>query len=148
MSAKQKKSKKQSAASSKLPSQGITYYLDRNLGKHVIADALRSSGASVEVHDDHLPPTAPDEDWIALVAEKNWLAVTKDRNIRYRAGELAAIKEHCAMVLVVRATNATGGDIADILVTSQNRIARFVKKHEPPFVARIGRAGQASKYDL
>lgn len=73
MSANQKKSKKRSAASSRLPSQGITYYLDRNLGKHVIADALRSSGTSVEVHDDHLSPTAPDEDWIALVAKKNWL---------------------------------------------------------------------------
>ena len=148
MSAKQKKSKKRSAANSRLPSQGITYYLDRNLGKHVIADALHSSGASVEVHDDHLSPTAPDEDWIALVAKKNWLAVTKDRNIRYRAGELAAIKEHGAMVLVVRAANATGGDIADILVKSQQRIARFVKKHKPPFVARIGRAGQISLYDL
>ena len=148
MSAKQKKSKKRSAANSRLPSQGITYYLDRNLGKHVIADALRSIGASVEVHDDHLSPTAPDQDWIALVAKKNWLAVTKDRNIRYRAGELAAIKEHGAMILVVRAANATGGDIADILVKSQKRIARFVKKHKPPFVARIGRAGQVSLYNL
>lgn len=148
MSAKQKKSKKRSAANSKLPSQGITYYLDRNLGRHIIAEVLRSSGASVEVHDDHLSPTAPDEDWIALVAKKNWLAVTKDRNIRYRAGELAAIKEHGAMVLVIRATNATGGDIANILVKSQKRIARFVKKHEPPFVVRISRGGQLSGYDL
>ena len=54
MSAKQKKSKKRSAANSKLPSQGITYYLDRNLGRHIIAEVLRSSGASVEVHDDQL----------------------------------------------------------------------------------------------
>lgn len=148
MSAKQKKSKKRSAANSRRPSQGITCYLDRNLGKHVIADALRSSGASVEAHDDHLSPTAADEDWIALVAKNSWLAVTKDRNIRYRAGELAAIKEHGAMVLVVRAANASGGDIADILVKSQKRIARFVKKHKPPFVARIGRADQVSLYDL
>ena len=114
MSAKQKKSKKQSAASSKPPSE-VFYYLDRNLGKHVIAEALRASGAVVKVHDDHLPATAPDEDWIELAARKGWLAVTKDRNIRYRAAELEAIRDHGAMVLVVRATNATGKDIADIL---------------------------------
>ena len=148
MSAKQKKSKKRSAANSKPLNSGITYFLDRNLGKHVIADALRSSDALVEIHDDHLPPTAPDEDWIALVAKKNWLAVTKDRNIRYRAGELEAIREYGAMVLVVRAKNATGSDIAEILANSQKRMQRFVKEHEPPFVARIGRAGQVSKYAL
>lgn len=147
MSAKQKKSKKRSAANSK-PPEDVVYYLDRNLGRHVIADALRAAGAVVEVHDDHLPATAPDEDWIELVSRKGWLAVTKDRNIRYRAAELEAIKEYGAMVLVVRATNATGGDIGEILVKAQTRIRRFVSKNESPFVARIGRSGHVTKYDL
>jgi len=147
MSATKKKSKKRSAASSKPPSE-VVYYLDRNLGRHVIAKALRAAGAVVEVHDDHLPATAPDEDWIELAARKSWLAITKDRNIRYRAAELEAIREHSAMVLVVRATNATGQDIADVLVKAQMRIRRFVDKHDAPFVARIDRSGRVTKYDL
>lgn len=92
MSAGQKKSKKPSGANSKLQHEP-TLFLDRNLGKHAIANRLRSEGMAVEVHDDHLAPDAPDEDWIALVGCKNWLAITKDRNIRYRTAELEAISK-------------------------------------------------------
>lgn len=148
MSAKQKKSKKQSAANSKLPPSDVAYYLDRNLGKHVIADALRAAGAKVEVHDDHLAANAPDEDWIALVGRRGWLAITKDKNIRYRTGELRAIKDHSAMVLVVRAKNATGQDIAEILIKAQRRVQRFARKHKPPFVAGIDRSGRPKLYDF
>jgi hypothetical protein len=41
-------------------------YLDRNLGEHVIADALRAAGAVVKLHDDYLAPNAPDEGWIDI----------------------------------------------------------------------------------
>lgn len=54
MSAGQKKSKKQSGANSK-PQREPTLFLDRNLGKHIVANRLRSEGMAVEVHDDHLP---------------------------------------------------------------------------------------------
>jgi len=74
-------------------------YLDRNLGKHVIADALREAGATVEIHDDHLPLNAPDEDWIALVGRNSWIAITKDKNIRHRAAEIAAIKNMARWLL-------------------------------------------------
>lgn len=148
MSAQTKKSRKQSAANSRPPPDDVTLYLDRNLGKHIIASALRDAGANVEIHDDHLPPDAADEEWIALVGRKGWLAITKDKNIRYRTAELAAIKAHNAMVLVVRAKNATGQEIADTLVKSKKRIQRFVGRHDRPFVAGIIRSGRISHYDL
>lgn len=148
MSAKKKKSKQRSAASSKPPPSDVRLYWDRNLGKHVIAEALRASGIAVEVHDDHLAANAPDEEWIELVGYKQWLAVTKDKNIRYRTAELEAVKEHDAKVLVVRAKNATGRDIADILIKASARIQRFADKHPAPFVAGIDRSGRVSLYDL
>lgn len=148
MSAKKKKSKKRSAASSKPSPSDVRLYLDRNLGKHVIAGALRAVGIAVEVHDDHLAANAPDEEWISLVGRTQWLAITKDKNIRYRAAELEAIKEHGAKVLVVRAKNATGQDIADILIKANVQIQRFAQTHPAPFVAGIDRSGRVSMYDL
>lgn len=148
MSAKKKKSKKRSVASSRLSHSGTPLYLDRNLGKHVIADALRAAGVAVELHDDHLAPDAPDEDWISLAAGKGWLAITKDKNIRYRAAEIEAIRRHGAMVLVVRAKNATGREIGDILVSATARIQKFVNRNEAPFVARIDRSLRVYKYEL
>jgi len=116
------------------------------MGKHVIADALRAVGSSVELHDDHLAPDAPDEDWIALVGKNAWLAITKDENIRYRAAEIESIKQYGAKVFVVRAKNATGADIADILVASRVKIQRFARNNSPPFVAGIDRSGRITKY--
>ena len=79
----------------------------------------------VEVHDKHLAPDAPDEAWIALVGQMGWVALTKDKNIRYRAAELESMKRNAARVIVIRARNATGEDIAELLVKGRHRIARF-----------------------
>lgn len=133
--------------SSRPPSEEPTLFLDRNLGRHIVADRLRSEGMKVEIHDDHLPPDAPDEDWIALVGRKGWVAVTKDKNMRYRAGELASIRDHSARVVVVRTKNATGQDIAALLVAGRRRIARFVKSTPAPFVAGITGSGQVREYE-
>ena len=131
-----KRSKKRSGASSR-PQPEPTLFLDRNLGRHIIADRLRAEGMAVEVHDDHLPLDAPDEDWIALVGRRGWVAITKDRNVRYRAAELEAIRRHAARVIVIRMKNATGPDIAALLVRGRRRIDRFAAKTPPPLVAGI-----------
>ena len=147
MNARKRTSKKRSDANSR-PQPELTLFLDRILGKHVIADRLRSEGITVEMHDDHLPPDAPDEDWISLVGRKNWLAVTKDKNVRYRAAELDAIRRHSARVIVIRMKNATGPEIADLLVKARNRIGLFAERTSSPFVAGISRSGVAKAYEI
>ena len=102
----------------------------------------------VEIHDDHLPLHAPDEDWIALVGRNGWVAITKDKNVRYRAAELASIERHSARVLVVRAKNATGSDIAALLVAGRRRIASFTARTPAPFVAGIYRGGRVTGYEV
>lgn len=148
MSAKKRRSKKPSVANSKRQPDSFVLYLDRSLGKHVIADALREAGQSVEVHDDHLAIDAPDEEWIELVGKRNWVALTKDKNIRYRFAEIRAIKKHNAKVIVIRAKNATGVDIAEVLIRSHQRIRRFAQRTAAPFVAGIDRAGKISIYEV
>ena len=142
-----RKSKKRSAASSR-PQPEPTLFLDRNLGRHIIADRLRADGMTVEVHDDHLPLDAPDEDWIALVGAKGWVAITKDRNVRYRAAELEAIRRHSARVVVIRMKNATAPEIAALLLKGRRRIARYAAKTPPPFVAGIHGSGTVKPYGI
>ena len=100
----------------------------------------------VEAHDEHLPPDAPDEDWIALVGRMGWVALTKDKNIRYRTAELDSIMRNAARVIVIRARNATGSDIAELLVKGRHRIARFAARTPAPFVAAIDRSGMVRAY--
>lgn len=143
---RKRKSKKRSDASSPWQREEPVLFLDRNLGKHVIADRLRAEGMPVEVHDDHLPPDAPDEDWLAHVGRKGWVALTKDRNIRYRTAELAAIRKHGARVVVVRAKNATAADVAEMVVKGRRRIARFAAKPSGPLVAALYANGAVRPY--
>ncbi len=134
--------------SSKSPPESVVYFIDRSLGRHLIANALRGAGVRVEVHDDHFPQDAADEVWIERVGAAGWLAVTKDRNIRYRTAEIEAVKRHGARVLVLRAKNATGTELADLLVATRERIERYVGRNEAPFVAGIDRAGRIITYEI
>ena len=146
MSVKKRKSKKRSDVSSSWQREEPILFLDRNLGKHIIADRLRSAGMKVEVHDNHLPSDAPDEDWLALVGRMGWVALTKDKNIRYRTAELESIRRNAARIIVIRAKNATGSDIAELLVKGRRRIARFVAKTVAPFVAAIDGSSRIRVY--
>lgn len=148
MSGVKGKLKKRSGASSLRQREigELVFFLDRNLGKHIIADCLRANGLNVEIHDDHLPLDAPDEHWLELVGRKSWIAVTKDKNIRYRAGEIQSIRTHQVRVIVVRAKNATASEIAELLLKGANRIANVVARTEAPFVAGIDRSGRVTPY--
>ena len=134
-------------SSKQLHSEPILF-LDRNLGKHVIADALRSAGISCELHDDHLPIDAPDEDWIALAGRNGWIALTKDKNIRNRHAQLDSIKKNATRIIVIRAKNATGPEIAQILLKGINRIYRFYSSRDAPLVAAIYRDSRIKPYPL
>jgi hypothetical protein len=59
--------KKQSAANSVSPKllEDLTFFLDRQLGRHKMAGILRATGLKVEIHDDHFAQDAPDTEWLA-----------------------------------------------------------------------------------
>ena len=143
-----RKSRKRSGANSRPQPETPTLFLDRNLGKHTIAARLRSEGIKVEVHDDHLPADAPDEEWIALVGQRGWVAVTRDKNIRYRTAEINAIRRHSARVVVIRMKHATGPQMAELLVKERHRIARFVVKTKAPFIVGLSRGSIMQAYKI
>lgn len=60
----------------------LTFFLDHQIGRYQVAEALRSAGARVEVHLDHFAGDMPDVEWIPEVARRDWVLVTKDQNIR------------------------------------------------------------------
>jgi len=60
------KSKKPSGANSpsKQPEEPV-FFLDRSLGKHRVATALRQAGVILHIHDDHFPSDAKNEKGMA-----------------------------------------------------------------------------------
>lgn len=96
--------KKPSDASSnstpRQPDQPVIF-IDEALGRHVIAEALRAAGARVEIHADHFKPGEPDETWLAEMARRGWIVLSKDLRIRYRGLALKVIEDSLARVFVL-----------------------------------------------
>lgn len=128
----------------KLPEQ-LVLFIDRSLGKQIIASALRHAGHSVEVHDDHFPPDAPDNVWLSDVSRRGWIVLTKDKRIRYRASELAAVSATKARVFTLTAGSIQAQEMADIYIRAMPKVQAFVARHSPPYIVTISRSGVLSK---
>jgi hypothetical protein len=125
--------KRSGASSTNEPPEPLVVFVDRSLGNKIVAAALRLAGAAVEIHDDHFPTTAPDEDWLHEVGRRRWVVLTKDRGIRYRAPALVAIRASATRMFVLTAGDLQGAEMAAIVVTALPRIARVVGHEPAPF---------------
>lgn len=111
-------------------SVGRVYFTDRDLGKQFPA-RLRAAGLTVEWFFEHFGERTPDAEWLSVVDERGWVAVTHDERIRYKANELAAVVRHrVAMLLVVG--HAPFPKLAEHFVHTLPRIEAFVDAHRPP----------------
>lgn len=145
MADRAKRSKRPSAASSgsKLP-EPFVFFIDRSLGRKIVAQALREIGETVEVHDDHFAPDAKDEDWLVKVGKRGWIVLTKDDRIRYRVTERTALTSSRVRAFVLTSSQLQGTEMAAAFVTALPQIKRLIAKHPPPFIGRVSRRGKVS----
>jgi hypothetical protein len=140
------RSKKRSAANS--PPERPVLFVDRSLGKHLVAEALRKTGARVETHDDHFPQATIDTEWLAAVGKKGWVVLSKDTRIRYRPLELAALKAAGVVAVFMVSGNIRGDEMAELFEKMASRIEQAVMKAKPPALFTFGRDGKLKKVDL
>ena len=95
--------------------------------------------------DDYFEADVPDEEWLRFVGQKGWLAITKDKRIRYRTPALDVIKKEKVKLFIFTRGNLTGTEMAEILTKAIPRIKRFLAKHEPPFIVTMAKSGELSR---
>jgi hypothetical protein len=118
-----------------------TFFLDRCLGKKILASILRAADLRIEVHDDYFPPDCRDEQWLKIVGERGWVVLTSDRRIRYRVPELAALLSSGVRAFAFRSGNLTAQEMAESFLKSARHVSNLLKKNPGPFVASILRDG-------
>lgn len=69
------------------------------------------------------------------------MVLTKDKNMRRRPLEIAALMEAGLRVFAVTAGDLTGEELSQLLVAALPRISRLCRR-PGPFIARITRMGQ------
>ena len=134
------------SSSSELPDPP-EWFLDYQLGRRIVADALRAHGQIVHIHRDHFAPDAPDEEWLTGVGQHGWIVLTKDRMIQRRPVEREALirANIRAFVLVAKATN--GQENASIFVSALAAMTRYAEQHPPPFIVKVYRDGRLTPVD-
>jgi hypothetical protein len=132
-------SKKQSAAK---PPDGTVFFIDRSLGIDPIRTELVNVGLIVEIHDDHFARDEEDRVWLRKVGDRGWVVLTKDKRIRYRPLEAAALAASNVRVFVLTAGNLRGIDIAAVFVTALPRIFNLLRSVPGPFLASVSQSGR------
>lgn len=125
---------------SRLP-EPRTFFVDRSLGKYVVAVALRSAGARVEVHDDHFSPDATDEHWLAEVGRRKWIVLTKDNRLRYHPREKTALLRHGVKAFILTARDLKGEDMAHAFTRALPKIEEFLKTQKRACIIAVSRDG-------
>ena len=123
----------------------LTFFLDYQIGRYVVADALRAAGARVEVHINHFPQDAPDTEWISEVGKHEWVLITKDQNIRRNPLERAAYQGAKLRGFVVTGKDMDGKELAYLLVLSLSGMVRRVSGRKGPVLFAISRGGTFTK---
>jgi hypothetical protein len=100
---------------------------------------------ALEIHADHFAKGTPDSEWIPFVATRGWVLLTLDAKLRYNKLERDAIMGSglAAFVLV-------GGrrhdEKAAVFLEARSRVERFLRRNEPPFIAKIYRDGSVKRW--
>lgn len=113
------------------------YFTDRDLGNQ-FPDYLKAAGLTVHKHGQYFAPTGSDEEWLEFVGRNGWVAVTHDRQIRYKENEKAAVVAHGVRLLVVIG-HAPFPQLAKHFVDTIPRIETFLAGKHPPFIAKVYR---------
>jgi hypothetical protein len=95
-----------------------TFFIDRSLGGHVVADGLRGSGEKVRVHDDLFAQDTDDEVWLADVGQRRWVVLTKDVLIRRDSLQRRALLAANVAAFVLARGDVSGSVMASAFVTA------------------------------
>lgn len=150
MVARKRKSGKRSGASSRPRRKAPTliFFIDECLGGPLLVDALRSAGAQAELARSHFPEGAEDIDWLPVVGARGWVVLTKDRHIRRRELEIAALINARVRAFVLTAADLTGPEQAAVFVKALPKITRICQASRKAVVGAVGYGGGVSLLPL
>jgi predicted nuclease of predicted toxin-antitoxin system len=111
-------------------------------------EALTSAGVTVFRHRHWFDADAEDREWLPVVGMNGWIVLTKDEGMQHSEIEKIAIKNASVRAFILVRGNLSGQEMASIFVKALPAMARVIKKHPAPFIAKIYRDASVLKTDL
>ena len=111
------------------------FFVDRSLGRVVVAEAIRAEGYVVhtmaEVYPDGRDEHVRDVEWIRDADHAGWIALTKDERITRYPEEQEALAGSTLRVFAIGNQHLTGPEMAAYYVTNIHRIVQRARKPRP-----------------
>lgn len=113
----------------------VEFFVDRSLGANLVVGALRDLGLVV-----HTPRSlfgsdeekfGDDVDWLREVGNRDLVVLMKDRRIRYRPAEIAALKDSGVRAFCLSTGSLPGPVQAERFVRNSDRILAACKDNGP-----------------
>lgn len=115
------------------------FFLDRSLGRHTVADILRTAGWTLHTHHEVFglrDETIEDVEWLEHAGRNGLVVLTKDRRLRYRPAEIAAIRRFRVRAFALTRGQLTATEQAKRFLANADRIRELA--HEPaPFLYAV-----------
>jgi hypothetical protein len=125
----------------------LVFFLDRGLGIHHVANALRAAGQVAlpmsDVYGDAQAQLVSDDDWIKRASDEGWIALTKDCAIARHHQD--ALSRSTLRVFALNNANLQGPVMAERYANNLHRILR--RAQQPgPYVYVVGPAGLEKRW--
>jgi hypothetical protein len=131
--------KKPSATKPSLAQLDLTFFTDRDLGK-AVPRLLRESGLVVERYFDHFEEgvRVPDNEWLKYAAERRWVALSHDNNIRQDREAIRTIMMHTGRLFILRG-KVPSKDLATMFLQAESTVVDLLTGHDQAFISNVSR---------
>ena len=113
-------------------------FVDRSLGAIQVPALLRATGIVLTTMREHYgetqAQTVTDHEWIALTAERGWIAFHKDDNIRRNEVERQTVIDTGARMFCVPRADLTASDLARRYIDNLAAITRAATESAGPCI--------------
>jgi hypothetical protein len=122
---------------SKRPSFDGVLFLDRTHQTKIIRKILGALQCPIQYHRTLFSPDAPDDEWIPICAEQNWVIVSGDKGIIRDGINRKAVEISKAKVFLLADTDSSGAEWAASIALGARKIFRLARANDGPFYCKV-----------
>lgn len=117
-------------------------FFDRSVPKSV-AEALKRVRDDILWFEDVFSHDTKDTDWLAVAGENSWLVIVRDKKIRTRPGERAALlQNNVGCFILHQKKNLTKWEYLKLLTATLERMEDYHEKTPRPFICKVDSLGK------
>jgi hypothetical protein len=118
---------------------GLILLLDENLSGHRIIEGLTAHGVPVRPQTSIMKRGIPDEEVLSVLEHHpDLFLLSKDSDFHKKPVIKEAVIRHGIGAFVITAHKGkTAAELVELICISWNRMERFARNHDRPFVAKI-----------